>query len=202
MNFFSQEEYDTLHRLVFREGYPGYKPEVRELPNGDGKVDADKRYAHVAMKYLNDEHDDEHLWGFYKRAHDRAFEVALALGCPISYFPDSRYGALRVLEYPAGAVSNEHTDFDLFTLTLFRNQPGVSGQCSRLHGYPELTQIGEIGELAGLGAATPHSVRASETVQQAIVYFAIPDHAAPLGTGTVGSWLTERVARSRTEGYR
>jgi hypothetical protein len=31
------------------------------------------------------------------------------------------------------------------------------------------------------------------------VYFAIPDHEAPLGEGNVRDWLNERQARSRTE---
>ena len=49
---FSKEDYDRLHSLVFRVDYTGFKPTVNEIPNGDGREDKYKRYAHVATKYF------------------------------------------------------------------------------------------------------------------------------------------------------
>jgi hypothetical protein len=67
--------------------------------------------------------------------------------------------------------------------------------------------IGELGELVGLGPATPHKVVPRPYVQRSIVYFAMSDHEMRLPIGntrredggrmTVGEWLKERMARSR-----
>lgn len=238
--------------------YAGYKPETREAPNGDTKlcpecgglgderwrpckgacrgtgrvpnVDASKRYLHVALKY----NPPEWALKYLARAHWEACRVAEALGVPAEFYPRTADGTLRVLEYPAGAGSAEHTDFDLFTILCWRSHP------EDLELYPELypedghhprledaramspgLHIGELGELAGLGPATPHRVPARPYVQRSIVYFAMPDHAARLPDScicprpdwnghrkscmsglTVGEWLTERVARSRVTGYK
>jgi hypothetical protein len=217
------QTYANLHSIVFSGNYPGYRPDVRELPNGDGKVDSEKRYAHIANKYLDQYLAQE---GGVSSNHDRlrdallhatylAWDVAQTLGVPAAFLPHLRYGALRVLEYPVGATSNLHTDFDLFTLMIYRDQP----ECFRTfdlghHTAPPSEQdrrlgearrlnaqlhIGELGEVLGLGPATPHEVIASERPQHSIVYFAIPDHAAVLPSGiTVGAWIAERMSRSRT----
>lgn len=131
-------DYAILHKLVFADGYPGYKPEVVESPNGDGKLDSAKRYSHVAEKYFraqpgpntfNDEYyalDYEReflLNGYLKKAHDLATQVAISIGVPPQFWPCRKESALRVLEYGPLAVSHEHTDFDLFTLSLYRNLP-------------------------------------------------------------------------------
>lgn len=211
--------YSDLHRIVFTDGYPGYKPSVRELPNGDGKVDADKRYAHIAMKYLSDDvvssrRDWAALVAALTEAHQLALKVATALCVPEAFMPSVQYSALRVLEYAPGAISNLHTDFDLFTLMMYRDQPdrfvtdeydvratSSFEQTSALHCARELNRqlhLGELAELLGLGTATPHEVIASKTRQCSIVYFAIPDHNAVLPGGlTVGAWIDERMARSR-----
>lgn len=318
--------------------YPGYRPEVREAPNGgtkacarcsgtrlnptalstelyrpceacvDGRVpnvDITKRYLHVAPKYNPPAWAVEYL----ARAHYEACRVAEALGVPAAYYPRVADGTLRVLEYPSaaceyegvitgnghwrcvtcgheqmaspggpsdrvcpalapGAGTAEHTDFDLFTIVLWRSHPvdlergraargrmmghslaGFGGgpndipscvHCGEVAPEPDSTcwdayekhdvkhaigggraeaeaispglHIGEIGELVGLGPATPHRVPARPYAQKSIVYFAMPDHAAQLpGTGaggfppqyvgangpTVGEWLRERIARSR-----
>lgn len=224
---FDADDYTLLHSLVFRGDYPGYKPTVTEIPNGDGKADADKRYAHVALKYLpgwGTSAERQFLIGFLYAAHLVAEAVADAMGVPAPFRPDIRYGALRVLEYPPGAVSHEHTDFDLFTLALYRDRPecfqrsidhrafsfdqadAFSRACELNTGL----HLGELGEAIGLGPATLHSVTASPETQHSIVYFAIPDHDAilpphdggPLGfrvsNCSVRSWLNERMARSRT----
>lgn len=214
--------YRVLHSLVFQPMYPGYRPTVRELPNGDGKVDVDKKYAHVAEKYIKDFNDLEGrmmLDNFLDHAHVKALQVAKALNVPTEFMPKREFGALRILDYPPGAISNLHTDFDLFTIMVYRDQP----ECFVAHDHSVIASdadldrelrvlnareinkqlhLGEIGELIGLGKATPHEVIASPTTQHSVVYFAIPDHKAVLPTGqTVGEWLEERMARSRASGY-
>lgn len=70
----------------------------------------------------------------------------------------------------------------------------------------ERYNLGEIGELIGLGKAPLHSVVPQPVSQYSIVYFAMPAHSAQFNTvdggvlqrGTVGEWLKERIARSRT----
>lgn len=217
---FTKIDHDVLAPLVFKEGYPGYKPAVKEIPNGDGLVDSEKRYAHVAPKYLAGLSGPDHLVldHLYRVATRFAKDVAEMAGVPAAFAPDERYGALRVLEYPPGAISNCHEDFDLFTLMLYRDQPDrfVSHDktiaADILHLARKLTTIdkirilnpqahlGQLGEAFGLGKATPHEVLASDTTQHSIVYFAIPDHDAVLPSGqTVREFLNERMARSRTE---
>jgi hypothetical protein len=215
---FTREDYDQLHAVVFRDGYPGYKPEVKEIPNGDGKVDETKRYAHVAPKYITDDlsfDDSVRLTWFHHCAFQLARDIAVAAGITEPFLPDRRYGALRVLEYPPGAISNSHKDFDLFTLMMFREQPDrfvaedhdegtdcgveVSDTLLRIRQMNTQAHLGELGEEIEIGYATPHHVLPSDVVQRAIVYFAIPDHDAVLPSGvTVRDWLNERMARSRT----
>lgn len=225
---FTREDYDTLHGLVFQDGYPGYKPAVKEIPNGDGNVDADKRYAHVATKYLG-AHDDGPatltLLSYLHRAHTLALDVAKALGVQESFMPRVTECALRVLEYPAGVGGHEHTDFDLFTLSLYRSHPGLLWLDDAPGGVPQSERstlklqagrtlnrglhIGELGELIGLGEATRHHVEPSTEAQYSIVYFALPSPDAVLPERmlnmpgatkvrrTAGEWLAERYARSR-----
>lgn len=211
---FTEADYKQLHGSVFQPGYPGYKPEVLELPNGDGKVDATKRYAHVASKYRHPDADVQtYLDAMLRHAHREAERVAVKLGLlGTLYMPKLEYGALRVLEYPAGAGSERHTDFDLFTVLCYRDQVSklrlFDGERDpwELDDISKGLHMGELGELVGLGPATKHDVEPSETPQHSIVYFAIPDHAALLpgvhenySPGpTVGAWLTERMSRSRT----
>lgn len=274
--------------------YPGYRPEVREAPNGDTKacpecggapyheddclddsacecppnrcctgckgtgrvpnVDAEgpcpalsrslgqicafcraergepcrgapaKRFLHVAPKY------DPPAWAvaYLARAHWEACRVAEALNVPAAYYPRVADGTLRVLEYPAGAGTAEHTDFNLFTIVLWRSTPGdlvikrtwqetqvpAEWESRRIDGArlsPGL-HIGELGELVGLGPATPHRVPARPYTQKSLIYFALPSHSAELPrpvtfeaqgglarvtAHTVGQWLAARKARSR-----
>jgi hypothetical protein len=208
MTMFTQQDYARLHDLVFRPGYPGYRPNVVEIPNGDGKADTEKRFAHVAQKYLNPERPyiECDLWGYLATAHALALRVARALHVPEAFLPRMEFGALRVLEYPIGAVTNLHTDFDLFTLLLYRTRPdrfvsdwhNMPAEVSALNAQAHL---GEIAEEIGLGKATRHEVLPCDEVQHSIVYFAIPEHAAKLPNGmTVSEWLTERLSRSRVYG--
>jgi hypothetical protein len=228
---FSRDIYDRIASLAFFDGYPGFRPHVTELPNGDGKADGGKKYSHVAMKYLTrGSQDDLVLKGFLAAAHFEACRVAEALQVPAEYYPRVADGTLRILEYPAGVGSEEHTDFDLFTILCYRETltdlqltlrdwapkkgPDTIEAARMIDPH---MHIGELGELVGLGPATPHMVVARPYVQRSIVYFAMPDHDVKLPVYaisraqlyqdprpqeclpvTVGEWLSERMARSRT----
>lgn len=206
---FTTTDYVTLHKMVFTPGrYSGYRPTQVEIPNGDGKADADKRFAHVAPKYMLTEWQREELMPYLEYAHGQAVTIAKALGIPEEFQPRIEYGALRILEYPPGAISNEHEDFDLFTLMMYRDQPDrfvsnheiQNDNSDTMRCFNEQGHFGQLGTEIGLGPATPHQVLASDRTQRSIVYFAIPDHASVLPSGvTVKDWLNERMARSRTE---
>jgi hypothetical protein len=205
---FSRADYDTLHRLVFRSDYPGYKPTVIEIPNGDGKADAEKKYSHVGIKYFANDWQRFALMPYLQRAYDLAVEVAVAGGVPAEYMPDINFGALRVLDYPPGAISHKHLDFSLFTVMLYRDDPsrfhaieeGASEHYFNMKNVNPQVHIGELGAEVGLGPATPHEVFASTEIQRSIVYFAIPSWDVKLPSGVlVKDFLNERMARSRTE---
>lgn len=193
---FTEADYRLVHELVFRPDYPGYRPHVVEDPNRNGRVDAQKRFAHVACKY---EHPDPgaqlYLHSLLMQAHRRALMAARDLGIPEAWLPRFELGALRVLEYPAGAGSEEHTDFDMFTIPCYRN---TFAPLKLDYGEHPGIVMGELGELIGLGKATPHSVEPRDFVQHSIVYFAIPDTSLRLPDGrTVNEWLVEQLARAR-----
>ena len=213
MTTFTESDYEKLHALVFRPDYSGYKPSVVEIPNGDGKADSEKRYAHVATKYLQTPEQRRDLMPFLEKAHRLALKAAALLSqlpprmsLPDKYWPVLEYGALRILDYPPGAISNTHEDFDLFTLMMYRDQPGrfMSAEVDApalqaLRKVNAQAHLGQIGTEIGLGPATPHAVLASETRQKSIVYFAIPDHDMALPSGeTVRAWLNRRMKASRT----
>jgi hypothetical protein len=187
---------------------------VVESPDGDGKWDSEKRYAHVAEKYLkeyagqpNTAIDSGILWDYLHQANDRAIEIAIELDVPKDFYPVEKYGALRILEYPPGAVTHPHYDFDLFTLMCYRNIPAdfhYLGYCEHLLKARELNQQIHFGEILELVApeykATRHEVVADpdNQTQYSMVYFAIPDHKAVLPDGqAVKGWLDERMTRSR-----
>lgn len=182
------EAYDFERlRTLFDGTYAGYRPSVIEAPNGDGKLDTQKRYLHVATKY------DPPKWAMsrFEACWYEARHISRQLGVAREFWPDWDACALRVLEYPPGSDSAEHTDFNLFTFNAYRNTNDVIGGDGKLY-------IGEIGELIGLGKATSHSVPTRPYEQHSIVFFALPDHNAILPSGvSVGDWVQERIARSR-----
>ncbi len=196
--------FDSLDFAVLRDlfhpvhNYAGYKPDVLEAPNGDGKIDATKRYLHVALKY------NPPAWAikYLARAHFEACRIAEAIGVPDAFYPRVENGTLRVLEYPAGAGSEVHTDFDLFTVPCFRSTPEdfihLGHVDTRVRALAPQLHMGELGEAVGIGPADRHMVQAQPYPQKAIVYFAMPAHDARLPDGTtVREWLTERLQRSR-----
>ena len=206
MNLFHAGECAHLCDLFsYPGGYAGYKPEVLESPNGDGKVDAQKRYLHVALKYG----PPQWAVSYLARAHFQACRIAEAIGVPEAYYPKVENGTLRVLDYPAGAGSAEHTDFDLFTVHCYRSTPedfvivpqdeGVNHNDRNFARCidPDI-HFGDIGAAVGLGPATRHYVPAREYAQQAIVYFAMPANDARMPTGERAiDWIADRYDRSR-----
>lgn len=207
MKLFTVEDYNKLCEL-FMGGYAGYKPEVLEAPNGDGNIDETKRYLHVALKY------DPPEWArkFLARAHFEACRVAEAIKIPDEYYPKVENGTLRVLQYPAGSGSAEHTDFDLFTIHCYRSTPEdfcrVDAVDARAESVDPDVHFGDIGEAVGLGKATRHYVPERNYSQQAIVYFAMPANgvampdsacdASSLPRGTTAiDWIADRYKRSR-----
>jgi hypothetical protein len=208
VKLFDRADYNHLASLFTLPGYKGYKPEVLEAPNGDGKIDVQKRYLHVALKY------NPPQWALYflARAHFEACRIAEAIGCPEAYYPKVENGTLRVLDYPPEAGSAEHTDFDLFTVHCYRSTPRdfvkveSPAECYALQAGARRgayvidpdAHFGEIGEAVGLGPATKHYVPGREYSQQAIVYFAMPANNAVMPNGTTAiNWIAERCNRSR-----
>ncbi len=142
------------------------------------------------------------------RCHVEALRVHDALGLPEAWAPDLDASALRILEYPPGATSARHTDFDLFTLVAYRDPfPGGLVRHEPEHrfedfGKPSLgfaegvspgIHFGELYELGGFGRATPHEVGAIDDGSSCItsvklpqfsaVYFALPRHDLVLPDG-------------------
>ena len=193
---FTEEEYNEIYSLTFdTPGYAGYRPEVQEAPNGDGKWDEQKKYAHIATKY----NPGTELKRFYARGYEEAHSVCLKLGFPSHLYPSWDNSCMRILDYPPGAESAEHTDFDLFTIQLYRDQPEGFVRTGTVDQADESIStgihFGEMAEVAGLRKAMPHRVKALNVRQRSIVFFVIPQPTATLVT--VGDWLAERYARSR-----
>jgi len=194
--------------------------------NGTRKVGA-KRYLHVSEKYLAQCPGLDWPREYLARAHWEACRVATALGVPAAYRPHESDGTLRVIDYPPGAGTVEHTDSNLFTIVLWRSHPADleithstdstpnTLRHAEAHRLSPGLHIGELGALVGLGPATPHRVPARPYRQRSIVYFAVPDHAARLvgehkpwcefdcecgaveRATTVGEYLADWKSRSR-----
>lgn len=207
---FTESDYHALAAIVFRPDYPGNATArgVVEAPNGDGKLDTTKRYSHVATKYLDKFKDGWQrgvLLNYLHIAHNRACEVAAELGVPSAFMPSFEHGALRVLEYPAGASSEVHTDVGLLTLNLWRNLPEcletynteLGGWVPSLAGPPPY-HLGRIAREIGIGPAAPHRVMGAPVPQHSLVYFAVPDWKATLPSGAnLGEWLQGEMAKMR-----
>lgn len=197
---FTSCDHEVLSTLFNKPGYAGYKPTVREAPNGDGIVDQGKRYLHIALKY------NPPPWAiaYLAHAHFEACRIAEALDVPNAFYPRVENGTLRVLDYPPNTGSTVHTDFDLFTVMCWRTPLSAFKAAvvdSRAAAIDPHCHIGQLGDLVGLGKATPHSVSPLLVRQRSIIYFAMPAGAARLPNGiTVNEWLADRYARSRVYG--
>ena len=216
---FTASDYKTISEIVFsdKEPYPGYSKKTIESPNGDGKWDEDKRYAHVAKKYLKryqNPFKKGTLNDFLNTAHNKALEIAIELGVPREFWPDLQDSTLRILEYEPGAITHTHVDFDLFTLMCYRNIPDdfQYDQSEADSSHPGIVRANELNRQIHFGEimeliipeykATPHKVIADPLgrSQYSIVYFTIPNHDVVLPNGTtVGAFIGERKPRSRKE---
>lgn len=190
---FSESDYETLRRHAFADYYAGYRPQVQEAPNGDDVWDTAKRYAHVALKYS----PGPALLEAFNLAFEEARRVHRALEAPPHLIPSRQECCLRILDYPPAAGSAEHTDFDFFTLQLYRDKPEafVYSVAPEDDAISRGIHFGEMAEVCGFRKATPHKVRPMMTRQRSIVFFALPARHATLLTA--GEWLDERYARSR-----
>lgn len=191
-------DFDELYRITFASDFAGYTPSVAEIPNGDGKVDAQKRYAHVNTRTIPSARrlaDRQTLWAFFNQFIDDACSEAERLGILIDPWVSPEDSTLRLLEYPIGVGGAEHTDFDLFTLNLYRSHPDLLVPGKMEVHYGELAEIVTGGRLK----ATPHHVIAHPTqTQRSAVFFVMPKLDAVLPTGVVvRDWLKERKERSR-----
>jgi hypothetical protein len=188
--------------LAFADDYPGYNPKVHEAPNGDGKWDEEKKYSHVYPS-LEPGHV---LLNYYARAWSEACRVHVKLNLPWRLAPSYSASCLRILEYAPGVGGEAHTDFDWFTIQLYRSHPdrfrcmtysdGSDVALSNADHVSSGIHFGEMAELAGVRKATMHGVFPHPTeTQKSIVFFAIPNPNEALVT--VESFLAERKARSR-----
>lgn len=207
-------DYDRLYNIVFEDNYRGYKPTIIESPNGDKNWDTEKQYAHIAKKYLEQLYfsktvaysEQRFLWRILTDGLVKARQIADELLLPPEFYPSIEDSTIRILDYPPGAITHPHTDFDLFTVMLYRDKP----KCFRYLDEPPSKAIQELsphihyGEILELIdptlKATKHEVIASNHTQASIVFFAMPPHSAILPSGqTVGEWVAERLSRSRKE---
>lgn len=206
---FNQHDYAALHAAVFRPDYPGYRPNVIEAPNGDGRLDVHKRYAHVATKYLAQDTDEDRralLKHYLDRAYAHALRVAFSLRVPRAFVPMIDACALRVLEYGPGVGSEIHTDVSMFTTMLYRDQPNRFRvhqddhiDAVRAHAADPQMHFGRLGVQTGITArALAHWVEPADTSQRSIVFFALPNHAAVLPSGeNVGAFVEREMAKMR-----
>jgi len=199
----TEQDWDNLAPWAFSSQNKGFNPAVQESPNGDNNWDNKKVYAHIAPKYGIENPTAAII---YTRALIQAAKACKYLKLPLPG-PDS---TLRILHYPVGASSHSHTDFDMFTLCLYRND--TSGFV-----YEEIEQdkvltsartlfpgihFGELANLLTVGAAlksTKHRVQSLSTVQKSIVFFCMPELDTKIHklNCTVLEWLNERKERSR-----
>lgn len=208
---FTDNDYNNIADFAFSSNNSGYKPKVIESPNGDGIWDTDKKYAHIAPKYLKElsffeNYDFTPVW-YYNKALEEAINICNYLNIPKQFWP-SKNSTMRILKYPPGSTTAPHTDFDLFTLSIFRNEIDTFKYLDVEDDYllamaksisPGI-HFGEIMTEINGAKATRHEVIASSKEQKSIVFFAVPDHDSILPSGiTVGKWLAERESRSRKE---
>ena len=190
---FNATDYAKLHALVFSEGYPGYRPALRERFQDSGKTDQDKRFAHVATKYLAKDPDLSRAAALEKyllTAHCLAINIAKNLCLPERLWPALEACALRVLDYQPGATTAPHYDFNLFSVNCYRDRP------EQLRPNRDLYHLGELAQIFGVGPQLKHWTEPCDAPTQSIIYFALPAHDV---TMTVGEWVQWRVETSRVK---
>jgi len=203
---FTQEQYNTLSSFAFSSFNTGFKPSVIESPNGDNIWDDLKRYAHIAPKYFASIEDQiPDIIALYEMAKNEALCASYMLNLPEEFYPGPD-STLRILQYQPGATTAPHVDFDLFTISMYRNTLDtfkyLDGEndplLQRVREYYPGIHLGELVTEINGAAATKHEVVASDDWQYSAVFFVVPEHTAILPSGlTVGQWMTERKERSR-----
>lgn len=187
---FSAYDYAEISEVAFQYTYPGYMSNIptRHSSRTPVQYDAKTRYAHLSLRYL-EEYPSLHK--YIKTANNRAIEVASKLKIPKAYFPVEKYGVIRILEYPAGAVSPPHTDFDLFTLMCYRNNTASLKYLDKSE--PDIMYGELLAVILPEYKATKHQVLPDSETQQSIVYFTMPDHNAVLPNRmSVRNWCSKR----------
>ena len=203
-SFMDHGELDRLFDFAFGPTNPGYRPQVVESPDGNGVWDERKRYAHVAPKYGLGP-----MFGLYDRAFDLSRTVCEYLCVPRALWPGPD-STMRVLDYPPGATTAAHADWDLLTLSLYRDTPEPFKYLSGEH-EPTLSDARKVWpgihfgyimrEALGI-EPTRHEVVASDKRTRSVVFFVVPSHVAALPSGlTVGEWIEDMKKRSRKEVY-
>ncbi len=204
----TEQQYETLATFAFSDKNPGYRPSVVEAPNGDNVWDESKRYAHLAPRYFEETDpnvDHLEIKELYELARRTAEQVCEMLNLSREFFP-GRDSTLRILHYPPGAATAPHTDFDLFTICMYRDDTDafkyLDGEedalLTRARKFSPGIHFGELMTEINDAMATNHEVIGTERIQKSAVFFVVPDHSAVLPSGlTVGEWMTERKNRSR-----
>jgi len=203
----SEEDYKNLADFAFSEQNPGFKPKEIESPNGNGVWDESKRYTHIAPKYFRQvlELVPPIVIELYAKAINECIRVCNAIELPHQFWPGPD-STMRLLDYPPGASTAPHTDFNLFTLCLYRDDMDAFKYLGG-EGDPLLKKAREISPGIHFGEmmteingaqATGHEVVGTDKPQRSIVFFMVPRHSATLPSGkTVGQWIEERKRRSR-----
>jgi hypothetical protein len=183
-------EFGKLAAMLFDKDWPGLGKR-QEGRHGD------TRYSHAALKYMNqarrggqDPQVLQLIHAAWQKAFLRACELAVEMGLPL---PDGDDSTLRILEYAPGASFDEHTDFCLFTVNLFRNYPNGGIPDTEVH-------IGQLGAMYGYDP-TPHSVHPREWgYQYSAVFFAMPRLDLVLPNGRTVRQQVE-MQKTSAEGY-
>lgn len=219
---FNALDYAMLHQFAFSDKNPGYKPKVKEAPNGDGKIDQEKRYAHIANKYIANmplaaQVEKTVFQQALAKCQQVAISIAVDLGIPQPYWPDLEDSTLRLLEYNEKAGAEPHVDRPcLFTLMAYRNLPQyfeyvydeendykkVAVDLDRARRFNAQIHYGGLMPIiVPESSATKHQVKptgATGVWQYSAVFFAMPKLAAVLPNGkTVKQHVDECIATMR-----
>lgn len=200
----TQEEFENISEFAFSEQNPGYRPNIIESPHGDGVWDVEKKYAHIAPKYLSG-FEKTSVFDVYAKCIDVANDICEKIGIPEKYWAGTD-STLRVLHYPPGSTTAPHTDFDLFTICMYRNKPEsfiyLNGEDDELlqkaRNISPGIHFGELMSEINNSKATKHEVTATDDWQYSAVFFVVPPHDSILPSGlSIGEWIDERKNRSR-----